>query len=102
MLSSSPLTASIDIQKASITLDTSAIPNKIVNKKTLGEFADDILTISSLGQEKQHKENQINNQEMEMANDVVRVSSSIGRAQSLGSLTNNQAIKLYNKIAALL
>lgn len=102
MLSSSPLTASIDIQKASVALSQSTVSSKPVNKKTLGEFADDILTISSLGQEKQHKENQINNQETDIASDIVRVSSSIGRAQSLGNLTNNQAIKLYNKIAALL
>lgn len=105
MLSSNPLTASIDIQKkASGFTPVTEAKYATDNEKKLGEFADDILNISELGHEKQRKEIQLQaNQEInDIANDVIRVSSSIGRAQTLGNLTNSQATNLYNKIAALL
>jgi hypothetical protein len=105
MLYSNPLTASIDIQKAAPILQQLAkVTNKTVNEKKLGEFADDILNISTLGHEKQRKEAQLQaNQTIDdIANDVIRVSSSIGRARTSGNLTNSQATNLYRKIAALL
>lgn len=105
MLASNPLTASLDIQKAGSSFKPSTEATSPKEKETkLGEFADDILNISTLGHEKQRKETQLQkNQEIkDIANDVIRVSSSIGRARTLGTLTNSQATDLYNKIAALL
>jgi hypothetical protein len=104
MLSSNALTASIDIQKTASTFQPLAkVTTETVNKKNLGEFADDILTISTLGHEKQRVEAQLQASQKinDIANDVIRVSSSIGRARTLGNLTNSQATDLYNKIAAL-
>lgn len=108
MLTSNPITASIDIQKASATSEPSAVIIDSTADKAkegkLGEFADDILNISTLGHEKQSKEAklQASQQINDIANDVIRVSSSIGRARTLGNLTNSQATSLYKKIAALL
>jgi hypothetical protein len=108
MLSSNPLTASIYIQKAASTFKSSITETSEMVDKTkqgkLGEFSDNILNISTLGLEKQRKETQLqSNQEInDIANDVIRISSSIGKARSSGNLTNSQATNLYNKIAALL
>ena len=105
MLASSPLIASIDIQKSASSFKPSAeVTNTKVSKTNLGEFADDILNISTLGHEKQRIETQLQtSQEInDIANDVIRVSSSIGRARTSGNLTNSQATSLYQKIAALL
>lgn len=105
MLASNPLTASIDIQKIASPVEPLAKVNDLtVDKKSLGEFADDILNISTLGHEKQRKEAQLQtSQEInDIANDVIRVSSSIGRARTSGNLTNSQATSLYQKIAAFL
>lgn len=105
MFSSNPLTASVDIQRAYTPSRSSIeVTNTTENKKNLGEFADDVLNISILGLEKQRKEAQLlaNNEINDIANDVIRVSSSIGRARTLGNLTDSQATNLYNKIAALL
>jgi hypothetical protein len=105
MLASNPLTTSIDIQKSASSLKPSAeVTSTKVSKANLGEFADDILIISTLGHEKQRKETQLQtSQEINnIANDVIRVSSSIGRSRTSGNLTNSQATSLYQKIAALL
>jgi hypothetical protein len=105
MLASNPLTASIDIQKSAYSFKPSAEATSTkVSKTNLGEFSDDILNISTLGHEKQRKETQLQtSQEInDIANDVIRVSSSIGRARTSGNLTNSQATSLYQKIAALL
>ena len=37
-----------------------------------------------------------------IANEVIRISSTICRARNIGNLTNSQATNLYNKIASLL
>ena len=105
MLSSNPLTASIDIQKtASAFKPLAKVTGETAKEIKLGEFADDILTISTLGHEQQRKEAQLQASQKinDIANDVIRVSSSIGKARTLGNLTNSQAANLYNKIAALL
>ncbi|WP_114325248.1 hypothetical protein [Candidatus Colwellia aromaticivorans] len=105
MLSSNPLTASIDIQRTTSTFKQLAkVTNETENKTKLGEFADDILNISTIGHQKQRTEAQLQaNQKInDIANDVIRVSSSIGKARTLGNLTNSQATNLYNKISALL
>lgn len=102
MSSSTPLTASSDIQR--ITPATINKPQSSPLKPNLGEFSADILEISKQGIVKQQTETQISaSKEInKIATDVVRVSSSIGRAQSQGNLSNKQAIELYNKIARLL
>jgi hypothetical protein len=105
MFSSNPLTASIDIQRAYTSAKSSIeVIGTAENKAKLGEFADDILDISTLGIDKQRKEAQLlaSKEINDIANDVIRVSSSIGRARTLGNLTDSQATNLYNKIAALL
>jgi len=98
-----PLTASNAITRVKPpTITASAKPNPI--SPDLGVFSDDILDISTKGLEKQQAETQINaSQEISnIESDVVRVSSSIGRAKSLGNLSSEQAAALYKKIASLL
>ncbi len=98
-----PLTASSDIARSSpketppLTKGSPLTPN-------LGVFAADVVNISSLGLEKQQKEIEIDAAKKikNIANDVVRVSSTIGRARSVGNLTSSQASELYNKIASLI
>ncbi|NQY62314.1 MAG: hypothetical protein HRT38_01120 [Alteromonadaceae bacterium] len=103
-----PLTASSDIQR--ITPSTILIPSDPnpykpnPYKPELGEFSDDILEISKIGLKKQKNETQLEAaKEIEqIANDVVKISSTIGKARSQGNLTAEQALALYNKIANLL
>ncbi|PKG81132.1 hypothetical protein CXF85_20475 [Colwellia sp. 75C3] len=97
-----PLTASSDIARAVTKISTSQ-PQKSPIKPTLGSFADDVLKISTLGLDKQQKEIQIDasNKIEDVANEVIRISSSIGRAKAIGNLTYTQAINLYNKISHL-
>jgi len=67
-------------------------------------YSQDIVEISKLGLEKQQKETQIDaaNVIKDVANEVIKISSTIGKAKALGNLTNSQATDLYNKIAQLL
>jgi len=99
---STPLTASSDIQR--ITPATINKPQSSPLTPDLGEFSTDILNISQQAQKKQRTEAQIDSsKEINIiASDIVRVSTSVGRAQSQGNLTNEQAIELYNTIAKLL
>lgn len=98
-----PLTASSDIARV-----TPPSLNQNASEPTLaanlGVFKDDILEISTQAREKQAKETQLQTEtEIEqIADEVVRVSSTIGRARSSGSLTAEQATALYSKIASLL
>ena len=98
-----PLTAKSDIQR-SFMPKAQALSKEKALKPDLGVYSKDIVEISKLGHEKQQKEIQIEaSREIEdIANEVIRVSSSIGRARSVGSLTHHQATSLYNKIATLL
>lgn len=98
-----PLTASSDISR-NLDLRIKITGKEKPLKPDLGIFSTDVVEISRLGIEKQQKEIQIEaSREIEdIANEVIRVSSTIGRARSVGNLTNNQATNLYNKIAALL
>lgn len=105
MLSSNPLTASIDIQKTATAFQkTTTVKNNTESERRLGEFADDILNISTLGQEKQRTEAQLEASIKinDIANEVIKVSTSIGKARFLGNLSHSQATDLYNKIAAIL
>jgi hypothetical protein len=98
-----PLTASSVIQRT-----TMPKPEQF-SKKTpltpnLGVYSQDIVEISKLGLEKQQKETQIEatNVIKDVANEVIKISSTIGKAKALGNLTNSQATDLYNKISQLL
>jgi len=98
-----PLTTGSEITRAQSKTNSSPA-NTPLRKPELGSFANDVLNISELGMEKQQKEVQIEASRKieDIANEVIRVSSTIGRARSLGSLTSHQASELYNKIANLL
>jgi hypothetical protein len=97
-----PLTASSDIAR-SIVLNTSFTKEKPL-KPDLGVFESDVVKISQLGLEKQQKETQVEASRKieDIANEVIRINSTIGRARSINNLTNNQAMELYNKISSLL
>lgn len=63
----------------------------------------DTIAISKQGAEIQQQESQLSAAtNREVANDMIRVSSTIGKSQSVGNLTNNQATELYEQIAKLL
>lgn len=64
----------------------------------------ELVEISTIAIEKQQQATQLSasKQIKEIAIDVVKVSSTIGKAQSSNNLTNNQATELYQKIAKLL
>ncbi len=98
-----PLTASSVIQRAFVPR-SEKISKERPLKPDLGVYAKDVVEISKLGVEKQQKAAQVEaSRKIEgIADEVVRVSSTIGRARSVGSLTNSQASALYNKIANLL
>mgnify|MGYP000088103645 FL=1 len=73
-------------------------------KPVQNEFSDSVVEISQLAVTLQTNEAQQSAvKEIEkIADDVVRVSSTIGKAKSQGNLTAEQAADLYNKIAQLL
>jgi len=98
-----PLTASSEITR-SIRPIAIAISKEKPLKPDLGIFSKDVVEISKLGIEKQQKETQVETSReiTDIASEVIRISSTIGRAQSVGNLTNSQATNLYNKIASLL
>ncbi len=98
-----PLTVKNDIARTFTQSNLSSIKEPPL-KPPLGDFALDIINISSLGLEKQQKEIEIDaSRKIEnIANEVIRVSSTIGRARSIGNLTSKQASELYKKIANLI
>jgi len=97
------LTASSDIPR-SLASKTDIVAKEKALKPDLGGFSRDVVEISKLGLEKQQKETQVDASRKieDIANEVIRISSTIGRARSVGNLTNSQATSLYNKIATLL
>ncbi len=78
--------------------------NKGKSAKPLKPDLTDLVTVSRQGIEKQQQANQLeaSKQIEDIANDAIRVTSSIGKARSVGGLTNSQATELYNEIAKLL
>jgi len=98
-----PLTAGSDIARA-LSLKSTPPPKESPLKPKLGNFATDVVKISSLGLEKQQKEVHLEASRKieDIANEVIRISSTIGRAQSVGNLTRHQASELYSKIANFL
>jgi hypothetical protein len=97
-----PLTASSVIQRTAMP-QSEQLKNTPL-KPDLGVYSQDIVEISKLGLAKQQKETQIeaSNVIIDVENEVIRISSTIGKAKALGNLTNSQATELYNKIAKLL
>tara|TARA_B100000809_G_scaffold258062_1_gene300657 strand:+ start:103 stop:414 length:312 start_codon:yes stop_codon:yes gene_type:complete len=98
-----PLTASSVIQLSIISTSAEISKDKLL-KSDLGIYAKDIVAISRLGIEKHQKEEQVEATRKieEIPSEVIRISSTIGRANIIGNLTNNQATNLYHKIATLL
>ena len=98
-----PLTASSVIQQSVKSIATEVNKEKPL-KPDLGIYSKEVVEISKLGIDKLQKETQVEATKKieDIASEVVRVSSTIGRAQSVGNLTNSQATNLYNKIASLL
>jgi len=98
-----PLTASSVIQRAFIPNSDEVSKEKPL-KPDLGIYAKDVVEISKLGLEKQQKETQVEASRSidDIANEVVKISSSIGKARAIGNLTHSQATNLYNKISGLL
>ena len=91
------------IQRSFIAKSTEVSKEKLL-KPDLDVFSKDIVEMSTLGLERQQKEIQVGacRSIEEISNQVIKVSSSIGRASSIRNLTNHQASSLYNKIAGLL
>jgi len=98
-----PLTASSVIAQASKISIIEGTKEKAF-KPDLAIFSQNVLEISALGIEKLKKETQVAGSKKieDIANNVIRVSSTISRAKFVGTLTYNQATYLYNKIASLL
>jgi len=98
-----PLTAGSEIQTALIAKPAEIVKEKPL-KPELGVYTSDVVKISNLGIEKQQKEAQVEatRQIDNIANEVIRVSSSIGKAKAVGNLTHSQATTLYKQIANLL
>lgn len=104
MSAANPLTASSDIQRSFFALKEPTRSKEKTLKPDLGVFADDVVKISQLGIEKQQQETQseATRKIEDIADEVIKISTTIGRARSVGNLTNSQATQLYNKIANLL
>ena len=97
-----PLTAGRDIQ-LSLAVTAESLEPELALKPDLGVFANEVVEISQLGLEKQQQATQLDaSKEIEeLANEVIRITSSIGKAHSINNLTNSQAAELYSKIASL-
>jgi hypothetical protein len=98
-----PLTASSVIQRSIMPTSAEVSKDKPL-KSDLGVYAKDVVEISKLSIEKEQKETQLEaTRSIEgIASEVIKISSSLGKARSTGNLTNSQATTLYNKIASLL
>tara|TARA_B100000809_G_scaffold177420_1_gene174945 strand:- start:2332 stop:2643 length:312 start_codon:yes stop_codon:yes gene_type:complete len=100
---STPLMTS-SVIKRSIMPTSIEVSKKKLLEPDLGIYAKDVVEISKLGIENQQKETQMGTTKKieDIASNGIRISSTIGRAHSVGNLTNSQATNLYNKIALLL
>ena len=98
-----PVTASSDIQR-SVKLKQNLTTKENPLTPDLGVFSANVVKISQLGLDKQQQETQTEavRKIEEIAGEVIKISTTIGKARSVGNLTNSQATKLYNKIANLL
>jgi len=93
-----PLTAGSEIQKAGALKKQKDSES---SSSRFGAFSDDIIKISELGLQKQLNE-KITETTGNTSNESVRVSSTIGKSQSVSNLTQTQATQLYKDIAAIL
>jgi hypothetical protein len=116
----SPITASVDTLVAQTfgSVNPQPVPEveaRVVSEKTndfTGFFADQgRVTITSQAQHKANTEQQIHNsqnnnnsakQAEAPSNESISVSSSVGRAASSGNLRREEAMAIYQKIAALI
>ena len=98
-----PLTAGSEISFAGLSRD-GMLSAESVSEKKFGVFAADIVEISAIGRDKLQKVTQVEaSREIDkIANEVVRISSSIGKAQSVGNLSHDQAAELYKEISLML
>lgn len=82
---------------------TTALDNKSIEVQPLEPKLSDLVEISKIAIEKQQAPQlDATNQIKEIALDVIKVSSTIGKARTSNNLTNSQATELYKKIAQLL
>jgi hypothetical protein len=107
MSAANPITVSADQQVALVSRATEGDFLSEQNSKSsfgFGNYAADVVEISQLGRSKQQQEiqQQASQKIKKLANEVVRVTSTIGKSRSAGNLTQTQATELYNQIAALL
>jgi len=110
MTTINPLTASPNMQPNSVASQapkTSSAELPTREKPIppeVGVYANGLLEISSLGLKKQQIETQVDAsiKPKELADEVINISSTIGRLSSVGNLSHSQATSLYNKIARLL
>ena len=116
----SPITASVDTLVAQTfgPVNPQPVPEveaQVVSKKTndfTGFFANqDRVDITSQAQQKANAEQQIQNSQNNSnsakqaeapSNESISVSSSVGRAASSGNLRKEEAMAIYQKIAALI
>ena len=104
MPTASSITSSSVIIQQSLDAKVSTLNADSTKVEPLKPNLGDLVEISKLATEKQQQAIQLetSKQIKEIAIDVVRVSSTIGRARSSDGLTNSQATDLYQKIAKLL
>jgi hypothetical protein len=93
-----PLTAGSEIQKAGALQKQKGSES---SSSRFGVFSDDVIKISQLGLQKQLSE-KLTETSVSTSNESVRVSSTIGKSQSVSNLTQTQATQLYKDIAAIL
>lgn len=98
-----PLNAGIEVNRANISHNRQVISER-ESKAKFGEFTRDVVQISQLGRQKQLEEKglEATQEAVENTPQSVRVSSTIGRSQTMGNLTKSEATELYKDIAALL
>ncbi len=96
----SPQTIKVDAPKPSSTLKVAISQTTEPPKRDLAGLTE----ISIAAIEKNNQAQGTDSAEVisETAEDIIRVTSTIGRSGSARNLTNNQAIEIYQKIAKLL
>jgi len=99
-----PLTAGIEIARGFAASRSSPSSPSDQEAAAADPFASDVLKISRLAQEKQQNNSLVTASEenAEIPNESVQVSSTVGLSRSRGNLTEQKAIALYQKVASLL
>lgn len=104
MPTTSPVNAYSNIIQQGLSIKTSVLNAKPTEIKLGKPDLSDLVVISKIATEKQQQSTQLeaSKQIKEIAIDVVKISSTIGKARSSNNLTNSQATDLYQQIAKLL